>query len=319
LLFVTGGLGPTTDDFTRDVIATWSQKKMIFDEASWIHIQERLSSRGVPIREAQRQQCYFPEGSTVLFNKNGTANGFSLEVENKRVYILPGPPNEIEGIWNDFLRAELLSMTKEIDPSVTKIWECLGQGESEISHLTEIAMTGSGLEIGYRAHLPYVEVKVSYAKSTEAKVSPWLSRLEAALEPYTVLRDGADVAHLLTQKMTAYKNVLLVDELTGPHLLGRIFPHAQKLLREKKLSYSTEFPGDESSFDLILHLKSLGPNDCEASLITHAQKRRQTFHSPYTKAIMEERQRQYFAETGMLFWNLELDQSTQPTFKGERP
>jgi molybdenum cofactor synthesis domain-containing protein len=85
IIFVTGGLGPTSDDFTRDLIAEWSGLPMKFDETSWIHIQERLKSRGFVVHERQKQQCYFPEKSEILFNSEGTANGFKLFVNKKTI------------------------------------------------------------------------------------------------------------------------------------------------------------------------------------------------------------------------------------------
>ncbi|MCM2324110.1 MAG: competence/damage-inducible protein A, partial [Oligoflexia bacterium] len=79
LLFVTGGLGPTTDDFTREVIAEWIGKPLQFHEPSWTGIQERLRQLAVPVAPSNRQQCFFPEGARVLPNSQGTANGFLLQ------------------------------------------------------------------------------------------------------------------------------------------------------------------------------------------------------------------------------------------------
>ena len=78
LIFITGGLGPTSDDFTRDVVSTWVGKPLQFDENSWNQIVQRLTVRGLQVREIQRQQCFFPEGSEILQNKEGTANAFRL-------------------------------------------------------------------------------------------------------------------------------------------------------------------------------------------------------------------------------------------------
>ena len=92
LLFVTGGLGPTSDDFTRDLISQWSGLKMLFNEGSWNHVQSRLFSRGFSVREMQRQQCYFPETSQILTNASGTANAFCFSLQRptgkKMVFVL---------------------------------------------------------------------------------------------------------------------------------------------------------------------------------------------------------------------------------------
>ena len=92
LLFITGGLGPTSDDFTRDVISEWCGSKMKFDETSWAHIQERLSTRGFNVREMQKQQCYFPENSKILFNAEGTAHGFKLNQKISKFMFYPARP-----------------------------------------------------------------------------------------------------------------------------------------------------------------------------------------------------------------------------------
>lgn len=114
IIFVTGGLGPTTDDFTRDVVAEWAQKEMFYDQASYDKIEVRLKARGIEMRESQKQQCYYPKGSTILVNNNGSANAFMLEAQDKTIIVLPGPPKEIDTIWNDHLEKFFLISPKTL-------------------------------------------------------------------------------------------------------------------------------------------------------------------------------------------------------------
>ncbi|MGE0632426.1 MAG: molybdopterin-binding protein, partial [Pseudobdellovibrionaceae bacterium] len=59
-VFITGGLGPTSDDFTREVVTNWLGLPLIYDSPSWDWINKRLTERGARVREHQKQQCYFP-------------------------------------------------------------------------------------------------------------------------------------------------------------------------------------------------------------------------------------------------------------------
>lgn len=85
-----GGLGLTSDDFICDVVADWAEKKMSFDETLWEQIQNCLIICGFIVRDMQKQQCYYFEGSEILFNFEGMANGFRLSNKNTEVFVLPG-------------------------------------------------------------------------------------------------------------------------------------------------------------------------------------------------------------------------------------
>lgn len=181
ILFITGGLGPTTDDFTRDMVAEWANRKMFYDQASYDKIEARLKARGIEMRASQKQQCYYPEGSKILVNNNGSANAFYLEVNNLKIFVLPGPPREIDGLWNDHIGAMMIDFTKNLDRLITKSWKCVGYGESEVAHRVETALQGCTLTKGYRFHPPYVEVKLSYYESQTEDAKKWIAKVEAAI------------------------------------------------------------------------------------------------------------------------------------------
>lgn len=182
ILFITGGLGPTSDDFTREVIAQWCQLELQFDSTSWEHIQHRLQARGVTVRESQKQQCYYPRGAKILTNKMGTAHGFAVDAKNLRIFVLPGPPKEIESIWQDHIGDDLKELFKNLDPWVTVAWDTQGAGESEVAYRFESATQGCPYSVAYRVHLPYVEVKLTYLLSQAPAAQPWIDKIELALQ-----------------------------------------------------------------------------------------------------------------------------------------
>jgi nicotinamide-nucleotide amidase len=305
IIFVTGGLGPTSDDFTRDLIAQWSGKTMQWHEASWQHIQDRLRDRNITVREIQKQQCYFPEGSEILFNRQGTANAFSLKHNKVLVYVLPGPPKEIEGIWNEFIFPQVKALAVNLDPEVTRSWDTIGFGESDIAHLAEKALLGCNYEKGYRVHFPYVEFKISYPKSQADVAKKWVDLIDQALAQMTAIKDGADAGKMLAEKLlTLGVRVVVCDEIDGSLVLGRLSTVARKLLDEKKLEFLVRPPEKQDSEVLYLNLREDTQGTAKAELKWGKKNISvsEIFPSPYKAAILRERERQYFTEMALLFW-----------------
>ena len=310
-IFVTGGLGPTSDDFTRNVIATFTGRTLEWHETAWQHVVDRLSSRNYPIRDIQKQQCFFPAGATILENDQGTAHGFSIEHQGKMIFVLPGPPREIEAIWDKNISSWLAEKTKDTDQNLTLSWDILGYGESEIARLTEQALMGSGLEIGYRVHLPYVEVKVSFLKSAESAAQVWVNQLNEKIGSITVLRNGEDAAKKLILILKKFKTINIYDQVGGNFLLSRLESPLRPLLRDRPIRFQN-FISDEGievrsdSDTLILFVRRQEENRVQVGYSYRGQIRETIFESPLTSVLMSERRQQYFVEMALLFWLRQL-------------
>lgn len=299
VIFVTGGLGPTSDDFTRDIVANWAGVSLEFHPRSWEHLSARLTSRGYAVREIQRQQCYFPKGAQVLFNSEGTANAFTMQVQGKTLFVLPGPPREIEAVWNSAIDEWLQEATKNIDPTITRTWDTMGRGESDIATLAEEALHGAAIEKGYRVHLPYVEVKLTFKKSQEAEMQTWVDRLTQALAPFTVLRDGQDAATEFAKKLETVPSLKIVDSVTGTFLWQRLSGPLRSFMEKKPWLFSTQ----DNIWPAEIEIRLIPRQDHTADLILTHRKQvfTQTLSSPYTTSNMQDRTRQYLAEKAVLF------------------
>jgi nicotinamide-nucleotide amidase len=307
ILFVTGGLGPTSDDFTREVIAQWVGRDLIWHEASWKHIEDRLLPRGISVKEIQRQQCYYPTGSEVLMNRLGTANAFRLDHDGKTLFVLPGPPREIESLWQDHIAQFLSEKTKGVDRLITLSWDTIGLGESDVADRVEEALKGCHFEKGYRVHMPFVEVKLSFLKSEETQAQKWIQALDLAIGPLTVLRNGEDAAEKLAGIFSSFEHVFIQDEIPGSFLLQRLFPSCKELLREKKLSFSSQdLDPNLPPRSLYLNLKVDSANSGRALMDLKGQTRSQIFMSPYKSSLLKEREQQFYAEMALIFWMKEL-------------
>lgn len=294
-IFVCGGLGPTSDDFTRELITDWAQQPLVFHQPSWEKIQQRLTARGLPIGEFQKQQCYFPQSSQVLENSAGTANAFYLKKHSKHLWALPGPPNEIAAIWTDHIHSQMQNLTKDLNRFVTVSWDALDLGEAIAPSLVEPAALGSGAEIGYRVHLPYLEIKFSYYQSDQAKMQPYIEKIETALKPFTVSRNGEDIIDRLKALLSTDRHLFIRDQVTEGLLLNRI-----QSIRYSNSTFTTDqnLNAPPSSWQILC--RSLGEFEMEIELLA-AEKNpfKKVIRSPFNQnqsSQMSGRRRKYFAE-----------------------
>ncbi|MFZ3231030.1 MAG: competence/damage-inducible protein A [Pseudobdellovibrio sp.] len=311
VIFVTGGLGPTSDDFTRDLICTWTQTKMIFNEMSWQHIQDRLKPRGFPVRDIQKQQCYFPEGASILKNAEGTANAFYLHSKQstglKKIFVLPGPPREIESIWKDHVANWLTENTKTIQKQITKSWDTMGVGESDVALKVEEVLVGrpksDTFEIGYRVHLPYVEVKLSFLENELAIWQPYLDKVDSVLSEITITKDFKDLAEMVTSKIKSI-DFTFYDYVTSGYLQNRLAPYLKS-----HPNYSWKQSTDTPLVDLFENednFLALIPYEADKSLLIFSLngKRKQVFiEAPMKSTLMAERRKQYSAEMTLAYFN----------------
>lgn len=102
-LILTGGLGPTDDDLTRDVIATVTNRPLQYQSNVAQSVTKYLEAKGIQVQERHHRQFYFPEGSGLFANSNGTAWGFVCKYDSALIYALPGPPSENTLMLNECL------------------------------------------------------------------------------------------------------------------------------------------------------------------------------------------------------------------------
>lgn len=221
LVIVTGGLGPTSDDMTRALVAEHLGLELEFDDSIWSEMNELYKKRGLPIREAHKHQCWFPEGSERLANPTGTALGFYARTSGTHYFVLPGPPRELEGM---FQQEVVPRLKKIVPPSDLKWhrWNIFAVPESEVAELVEPIIAGSGLEVGYRAQVPYVRLKL-FANSE--RHSGILAKVTQTLAANLVEHDLAEqLLHLWPDP-----KLKILDDVSDGLLAQRLFAARRKL------------------------------------------------------------------------------------------
>src|SRR5919198_2105734 len=167
ILFVTGGLGPTTDDITREMVAESLGLKLHQDPKLLAWLQQRLQVRGIKWSSGIARQADVLAGAHVLPNENGSASGFYLkaninpDVASPHVFVLPGPPRELQPMFRKFAMPLLKSIIEVPLQVERRSYSIAGIGESLVENaIGEKVLAIPGIELGYCARPGEVEVRI---------------------------------------------------------------------------------------------------------------------------------------------------------------
>jgi len=256
LVITTGGLGPTSDDITRDLIANLLGRKLREDGAVLAHITGFFESRKRAMPERTRVQALVPEGAIVLGNAYGTAPGLAIEVRPNAfradggrswLIMLPGPPRELRPLFKDSVLPLLQRVLPRADNFVCRTLRATGIGESMVEEKVGRPLqplVEAGLELGYCARPGHVDVRLA-ARGVKAKdlVSEAEGIVAARLGHFVYGFDEEELEATIIRLMTERRKTLAVAEsCTGGLIASRLtdVPGASAVLLAGVVSYSNE-------------------------------------------------------------------------------
>src|SRR5438132_3020229 len=166
ILFVTGGLGPTTDDITREMVAKSLGLELRQDPQLLAWLQQRLQVRGIKWTSGIARQADVVAGAHVLPNENGSASGFYLKaninprIPSPHVFVLPGPPRELQPMFRKYVMPILRSIVPN-SAMEQLVYKIAGMGESNVEQaIGEKVLAIPGIELGYCARPGEVDVRI---------------------------------------------------------------------------------------------------------------------------------------------------------------
>lgn len=163
VLLTTGGLGPTCDDRTREVIAEALGQKLVFEPAIEKEIEERFTRVGRKMTPNNLKQAYRPERAEFLHNPNGTAPGLWYEQDGKILCMLPGPPSELEPMFVDQVMPRLVKLGYLLERESYVQFRTAGIGESALETKLQPVFdrAGEALSVAFCAHHGQVDCRLS--------------------------------------------------------------------------------------------------------------------------------------------------------------
>tara|TARA_R100000027_G_scaffold391_4_gene503 strand:- start:1087 stop:2370 length:1284 start_codon:yes stop_codon:yes gene_type:complete len=164
IVFVTGGLGPTADDLTKEAMARVLGTKLIHDASVEKAIREKFQSLGISMSENNLRQCLRPAEAEVIPNRWGTAPGLKIHREECFVYLLPGPRSELRPMMEESVLPELETKGCLCDCSSWLQLRTAGMGESAVeTRLAPIMESRPNVQFAFCAHAGIVDVRLSPA------------------------------------------------------------------------------------------------------------------------------------------------------------
>ena len=174
IVVMTGGLGPTADDLTRQAIAQAAGVELEFSIAEFKKIEHLFRRSGRAMPASNQTQAWFPCGSQIIPNPEGTAPGINLSVQRAnpspcRVFALPGVPAEMKQMWLATVLPELIKFAQTDSTYHHYSLHCFGAGESTIeSMLPNLVQRGRDPQVGITASAATITLRVSTREKTKA-------------------------------------------------------------------------------------------------------------------------------------------------------
>jgi nicotinamide-nucleotide amidase len=220
LIFITGGLGPTSDDITRDALARCLRCDIVKDGPTVDIIRDRYASRGRVLNQLGERQALVLDGAEVLPNRVGMAPGERLSRDGKTVFILPGPPSELKAVGEDHVLPWLAMTFPTAKPAYHRVFMTTGLGESEvITRLADAGFSEDGLSASYLAAMGRVEISLS-TDENERALEAASKVVEQTLGDYMYAREKISLEEAVGRQLRARGDTLALAESCTGGLLG---------------------------------------------------------------------------------------------------
>lgn len=202
LVILTGGLGPTQDDLTKEMVAEYMGRDMYLDKEVIRQLEGFFEKRGRKMSENNIKQAYLPEGCTPFYNASGTAPGFALSADGKTAICLPGPPREMKWLWNNGVREYLEQFMEK--KMFYRVIRTIGIGESDLETLLMPVIDGqTDPTVATYAKEGECTLRVASQRDTieeaESAVSEMISRIDSLAGEYIYSYDDEELKEVVVR------------------------------------------------------------------------------------------------------------------------
>ncbi len=236
-----GGIGPTEDDFTKEVISEYLGLSLILDNEHLAWMKSRWESRGLVMPQNNIKQAELPEGSKKLTNTNGTSPGIYIKNNDKHIFILPGPPREFTPLVKD----EVIPFLNKNFERTEKDYEFIifyNQAESALAQEID-KFKPINLDIAYLASKGIIKLRYDKNSVPSEALIDFKNNIRKTLNDYILSTENIPASKVLLNLLHEKKlTISLVESITGGNLASALVNHpgASKALVASNILYTME-------------------------------------------------------------------------------
>ncbi len=251
VLLITGGLGPTEDDLTREALADALGESLMTDEAALRLLRSRFEKRGFEMPRRNLQQAQRPKSASMLSNPVGTAPGLAARLGAAPVYVLPGVPGEMRRMWADHVAPAVRELVNGSDRCHTAWIHSVSLAESKVGEIIEDLMRRGGpVVVGTLVSDYVVSVRVRAAGDGPDVEDLFVTAARTVAERlgvYAFGRDDDTLASVIVRRLKAQSATLVTAESCTGGLVGSMItdvPGASEVYLGGWVTYSNDFKAE---------------------------------------------------------------------------
>ena len=246
VVLLSGGLGPTDDDLTKETVAKVMGKELILYEDEWKKIVSYFESKGRTVAPNNKKQAMFPADAIILENPKGTAPGCIMEADGKAAILMPGPPRELQPMFANLVLPRLLE--KAGHRLYSRELRIFGMGESDVTYrLDDLIKHQTNPTIAPYAKTGEVTLRITARckddAEGEALVAPMIETIKATLGDVVYDTNGRELAEVCHHALIEAGKTLAVSEsCTGGRLADAFinYPGSSAYFIEGDVTYSND-------------------------------------------------------------------------------
>jgi nicotinamide-nucleotide amidase len=244
VVITSGGIGPTEDDLTREIVAEVTGRPLVLDAGLLRQIEERFRKRGLIMTKNNEKQAYIPAGAIAVENPNGTAPAFIVEDPRGVIIALPGVPFELKWLFENRVIPYLRDKFELREMIVSRVLKIAEVGESSVDdRIGHLIRQSTNPTVGVLAHPGQVDVRISVKtdshEKAQALIAPLEEEVRQAFGPHLFAVDQDTMEDVVGRLLTAKGvRIAVLEDLTGGMIAQRLQQAAWGALAEALIAHS---------------------------------------------------------------------------------